>query len=220
MAILSSFTRARVVPNLYDFLSSVEHKIIYFEECFDPCNESHWDNIETHWPYRDFFFFKISSFVVYRTTLGWVSHDRIFIFGSKWHPKCISEGPRDQDSIIQTTAFNYIQEKLCYELFISPVLWWGRWILFVWCGQPEQTDQTFVSYQLLKGTDATFLLVRTESLQWVFNIYFFVHTISWTWNMFCTKYGFKEAKTNPNCAVKVFCFIILYSHSGFSSHMW
>jgi len=33
MKILSSFTLPQVVPNLYTFLSSVEHKGRYFEEC-------------------------------------------------------------------------------------------------------------------------------------------------------------------------------------------
>ncbi len=31
--ITRSFTRPQAVPNLYDFLSSVEHKIRYFKEC-------------------------------------------------------------------------------------------------------------------------------------------------------------------------------------------
>jgi len=33
MKILSSFTHPQVVPNLNEFLSSAEHKGIYFEEC-------------------------------------------------------------------------------------------------------------------------------------------------------------------------------------------
>jgi len=33
MKIVSSFTLPQVVPNLYTFLSSVEHKGRYFEEC-------------------------------------------------------------------------------------------------------------------------------------------------------------------------------------------
>ncbi len=33
MKILSSFIHPHIVPNLYEFLSSVEHKIMYFEEC-------------------------------------------------------------------------------------------------------------------------------------------------------------------------------------------
>jgi len=33
MKILSSFTHPQVVSNLYEFLSSVEHKRRYFEEC-------------------------------------------------------------------------------------------------------------------------------------------------------------------------------------------
>jgi len=33
MKILSSFTHPHVVPNLYEFLYSVKHKI-YFEECW------------------------------------------------------------------------------------------------------------------------------------------------------------------------------------------
>jgi len=33
MKILSSFTHPQVVSNLYEFLSSVEHKGRYFEEC-------------------------------------------------------------------------------------------------------------------------------------------------------------------------------------------
>ncbi len=40
-------THTQVVPNLFDFLSSVEHKIRYFKECFScfcPCN-----NIGPHW---------------------------------------------------------------------------------------------------------------------------------------------------------------------------
>jgi len=32
MKILSSFTRPQVVGNLYEFISSAEHKLIYFEE--------------------------------------------------------------------------------------------------------------------------------------------------------------------------------------------
>jgi len=32
LKILSSFTHLQVVPNLYEFLSSAEHKIRYFEE--------------------------------------------------------------------------------------------------------------------------------------------------------------------------------------------
>jgi len=31
---MSSFTRPQVVPNLYEFLSSTEHKRRYFEECW------------------------------------------------------------------------------------------------------------------------------------------------------------------------------------------
>jgi len=34
MKIVSSFTHHHVVPNLYEFLSSVEHKSRYFEECW------------------------------------------------------------------------------------------------------------------------------------------------------------------------------------------
>ncbi len=33
MHIASSLTHPHVVPNLYEFLSAVEHKIRYFEEC-------------------------------------------------------------------------------------------------------------------------------------------------------------------------------------------
>jgi len=33
MKIVSSFTHPHVVPNLYEFLSSAEHKKRYFEEC-------------------------------------------------------------------------------------------------------------------------------------------------------------------------------------------
>ncbi len=33
MHIPSSFTHLHVVPNLYEFISAVEHKIRYFEEC-------------------------------------------------------------------------------------------------------------------------------------------------------------------------------------------
>ncbi len=33
MQILSSFTHPQVVPNLYECLSSAEHKVRYFEEC-------------------------------------------------------------------------------------------------------------------------------------------------------------------------------------------
>ncbi len=33
MLILSSFTHPQVVPNLYECLSSAEHKVRYFEEC-------------------------------------------------------------------------------------------------------------------------------------------------------------------------------------------
>jgi len=36
MKIVSSFSHPHVVPNLYVFLSSVEHKIAYFEECCQP----------------------------------------------------------------------------------------------------------------------------------------------------------------------------------------
>ncbi len=32
--LLSSFTHPQVIPNLYEFLSSVEHEIIYFEKCW------------------------------------------------------------------------------------------------------------------------------------------------------------------------------------------
>ncbi len=34
MKIVSSFTHFHVIPNLYTFLSYVEHKIIYFDELF------------------------------------------------------------------------------------------------------------------------------------------------------------------------------------------
>jgi len=34
MKILSSFTHPQVVPNLYEFLSSAEHKRRYFKECW------------------------------------------------------------------------------------------------------------------------------------------------------------------------------------------
>jgi len=34
MEILSYFTHPQVVPNLYEFLCSVEHKRIHFEECW------------------------------------------------------------------------------------------------------------------------------------------------------------------------------------------
>jgi len=33
MKIMSSFTQTQVVPNLYEFLSSAEQKMTYFEEC-------------------------------------------------------------------------------------------------------------------------------------------------------------------------------------------
>jgi len=36
MKILSSFTHPQVVSNLYEFLSSAEHKGIYFEERLEP----------------------------------------------------------------------------------------------------------------------------------------------------------------------------------------
>jgi len=36
LKILSSFTHLQVVPNLYEFLSSAEHKIRYFEEYWKP----------------------------------------------------------------------------------------------------------------------------------------------------------------------------------------
>jgi len=34
MKMLLSFTQPHAVPNLYEFLSSVEHKRRYFEECW------------------------------------------------------------------------------------------------------------------------------------------------------------------------------------------
>ncbi len=43
LTFLSTYTDPRVVPNLYEFLSSVEYKI-YFMECWQPnsCRYSHW----------------------------------------------------------------------------------------------------------------------------------------------------------------------------------
>ncbi len=38
MKISSSFTHLHVFPNLLDFLSSVEHKSRYFEECWESSN--------------------------------------------------------------------------------------------------------------------------------------------------------------------------------------
>jgi len=44
--ILSSFTHLHVVSNMYDFLSSAEHKRRYFEECWQP--NSFGDRIDFH----------------------------------------------------------------------------------------------------------------------------------------------------------------------------
>jgi len=41
MKILSLFTHPYVVPNLFEILSSIEHKIRYFEECWKPVDSSH-----------------------------------------------------------------------------------------------------------------------------------------------------------------------------------
>ncbi len=42
MEILSSFTHTQVFPNLYEFLSSIEHKKRYSEECNQTVDGSHW----------------------------------------------------------------------------------------------------------------------------------------------------------------------------------
>ncbi len=100
MKILSAFTHPQVVPNLYEFLCSAEHKGRYSEECGKRSNSGA--------PLTSIVFFfptmevngapkqpgyKLSSKYLplcsaeqrksYRfgTTWGWVNDDRIFIFG-------------------------------------------------------------------------------------------------------------------------------------------
>ncbi len=100
MKILSSFTHPQVVPNLYEFLCSAEHKGIYSEECGKQSSSGAPLTLIV------FFFptmevngapkqpgYKLSSKYLplcsaeqrnsYRfgTTWGWVNDDRIFIFG-------------------------------------------------------------------------------------------------------------------------------------------
>ncbi len=96
MKILSSFTHPQVVPNLYEFLCSAEHKGRYSEECGKQSSSvAPLTSIVFFFYYRSQWcpktawlqtFFKISSAEQrnsYRfgTTWGWVNDDRIFIFG-------------------------------------------------------------------------------------------------------------------------------------------
>jgi len=71
MKMLSSFTHPYVVPNLYEFLSMVEHKWRYFKEClFQKVDGSHWLPFLFSWVPSTYAvvsaFFKIYSFVFNR----------------------------------------------------------------------------------------------------------------------------------------------------------
>jgi len=99
---ISSCTHPQVVSNVYEFLSSAEHKWRYFEECQEPNSWTHWFPYETTISYYGSqwrpstvwlpTFFKISPFFCsaeernsyrFETTWGWVNDDRIF-FIFKW----------------------------------------------------------------------------------------------------------------------------------------
>jgi len=69
MKILSSFTHLRVVPNLYEFLTSAEHKRRYFEEYWLPLTRQlNGKQIYygSQWGSWTLTLFKISSFVFSR----------------------------------------------------------------------------------------------------------------------------------------------------------
>jgi len=94
MKILSSISHPHVVPNLYTFTCSVEHKIQYFKELLWKLNSSgspltsiiyFFPTLEGNGaPKRPGYklFFKISSFVFNRTKKRiQFNNDRILIFG-------------------------------------------------------------------------------------------------------------------------------------------
>ncbi len=97
--ILSSFTQPQVVPNLYEFLCSAEHKGRYFEEsllsgCFGapltsivgqkmPLKSMVPQSCSVSLILQNIFLLCSEQIDSYRfgTTWGWVNDDRIFIFG-------------------------------------------------------------------------------------------------------------------------------------------
>ncbi len=104
MKILSSFTHPQVVPNLYEFLCSAEHKGRYSEECGKQSSSgAPLTSIVFSFPTMEVNGapkqpgYKLSSKYLplcsaeqrhsYRfgTTWGWVNDDRIFIFGLTIH---------------------------------------------------------------------------------------------------------------------------------------
>ncbi len=60
--ILSSLIHQQIVSNLYEFLSSVEHKIRYFEECWE-------SNMTKKHIFQSLFFMRIKTYR-FRTTWG------------------------------------------------------------------------------------------------------------------------------------------------------
>ncbi len=88
MKIRSSFTHPQVVPNLYEFLCSAEHKGRYFEEslssgCFgEPLTSIVGKQILwNQWCSRTTLFPIFPHSYRFGNTWGWVNDDRIFIFG-------------------------------------------------------------------------------------------------------------------------------------------